>query len=412
MYPRHVRPTVAGALIDTPAVMVVGARQVGKSTLVRTIRPEPYVTLDTATTRAGATTDPDGFVAGLPSPVALDEVQRVPELFLAIKAAIDARRTPGQFLLTGSADALALPRVADALPGRMEVIELWPLSQGEIEGQVDGFVDAVFAEDLKQLGSPATDRSALLDRILRGGFPEVVARSPQRRAAWHDAYLTALVDREVRDVAEIGNVAELTFMVRLIAARTGALFNLADVARGAGLSHSTARRYLGILRAVFLVVELPSWSTSLTTRLVKAPKMMLADSGLAAHVLGVDRARLEADPQLLGGLLEGFVAMELRKQLTWSARTLRLSHFRHRQGHEVDLVLEDRGGEIVGVEVKASATVTSSDFRGLRLLADVAGPRFRRGVVLYAGADTVGFGERLMALPLTALWTANRERPV
>lgn len=291
----------------------------------------------------------------------------------------------------------------------MEVIELWPLSQGEIEGQVDRFVDAVFAVDLGRLGSPTADRSALLGRILRGGFPEVVDRSPRRRAAWHDAYLTAVVDREVRDVAEIGNVAELTFMVRLIAARTGALFNLADVARGAGLSHSTARRYLGILRAVFLVVELPAWSTSLTTRLVKAPKVMLADSGLAAHVLGVDRARLDADPQLLGGLLEGFVAMEVRKQLTWSAHAVRLSHFRDRRGHEVDLVLEDPGGEIVGVEVTASATVRSSDFRGLRVLADVAGPRFRRGVVLYTGTDTVAFGERLVALPLTALWTAQME---
>lgn len=407
MYRRHVERAVATALGDTPAVLVVGARQAGKSTLVRGIRPSPYVTLDRATVRAGATSDPDGFVARLPSPVAIDEVQRAPELFLAIKASIDERREPGRFLLTGSAHALALPAVADALPGRMQIVELWPLSQGEVDGEVDGFVDALFAAGPLTVAPPRLEEGEWLDRVLRGGFPEVVDREPARREAWFDAYLTTVIEREVRDLASIGSVADLTAMVRLIAARTGALFNLADVARGAGLAHSTARRYLALLKAVFLVTEVPAWSASPTTGLVKAPKLVPVDSGMTAYLVGADRQRLVADPVLLGGLLEGFVAMEVRKQLGWSTARPRLVHFRSRGGEEVDLVLETRAGDVVGIEVKASATVRGGDFRGLRALERIAGPRFRRGVLLYTGDEVVGFGPEMTALPISALWSPS-----
>ncbi|MBA3574795.1 MAG: ATP-binding protein [Pseudonocardiales bacterium] len=404
MYQRQLRARIERALLDRPAVFVAGPRQAGKSTLVRLIRDDGYVTLDRATTRAGAAADPDGFVAGLPMAAALDEVQRVPDLLLAVKAAIDERREAGRFLLTGSANVLMLPTIADALPGRMEIVELWPLSQSEIDDQPGDFIDALFGSEALTPPGTRSSRGEILDRVLRGGFPEVVQRPSDRRGDWFESYLTAVVEREVRDLSPVGHVAELVAMIRLIAARSGSSFNLADVARGARLSHSTARRYLGLLRAVFLAVEIPAWTTSLTTRIVRSPKMFLSDSGLTAHLLGIDRERLTTEPHLVGPLLEGFVAMELRKQIGWSRVRPSLAHFRTRRGEEVDLVLEARDGTVVGVEVKAAATVRSGDFTGLRALEAVAGDRFRRGVVLHTGDEHVAFGPTLAAVPVESLW--------
>lgn len=408
MYPRGVRPRIEQALLDTPAVFVAGPRQAGKSTLVRLIRQDGYVTLDRLTVRAGAEADPDGFVTGLRTPVAIDEVQRVPELLLALKAEIDEHREPGRFLLTGSANVLMLPKVADALPGRMEIVELWPLSQGEIENRPEQFVDTIFETTggtLPALTAPEVSRSELFDRVLRGGFPEPRGRSEDRRADWYESYLTAVVEREVRDLSKVGSVAELTVMIRLIAARAGSLFNLADVARGAALPHNTARNYLGLLRAVFLVVDVPAWTPNLSTRAVRAPKLFLVDSGLTAHLQGLGRDRINTDPHLAGALLEAFVAMELRKQISWSRIRPNLFHFRTRSGEEVDFVLEARDGTIVAFEVKSSATVRSTNFAGLRVLEDIAGPRFRCGIVLYTGTDVVPFGPKLLAAPVSLLWS-------
>ncbi len=246
-------------------------------------------------------------------------------------------------------------------------------------------------------------RGELFDRVLCGGFPESLQRPPDRRSDWFESYLTAVVEWEVRDLSNVGSVAELTVMIRLIAARAGSLFNLADVARGAQLPHSTARNYLGLLRAVFLVVDVPAWTTSLTTRIVRAPKLFLIDSGLTAHLLGIGRERSAAEPHTAGGLLEAFVAMELRKQIIWSQIRPGLAHFRTRSGDEVDLVMEARDGTVVGIEVKSSATVRSGDFAGLRVLEEIAGHRFRRGVVLHTGADVVSFGPKLVAAPVSLL---------
>lgn len=404
MLTRHAATPVVEALADTPAVLLVGPRQAGKSTLVRSLRREPYVTLDLAVPRAAASADPDGFVEGLPPEVAIDEVQRVPELFLALKAAIDADRRPGRFLLTGSANVLMLPKVADALPGRIEIVTLWPLSQGEIGGRVEGFVDALFNSPFPVSEPPPLARHALFDRVLQGGFPEVVGRSTRRRDAWFASYLTTVLEREVREVADVTNSADLMTMVRLAAARSASLLNLADMARDARLPHSTARRYLRLLEIVFLLAEVPAWSTNLTSRVVRSPKLVLSDSGVAGHLLGIDRERLESEPVLCGALLEGFVGMELRKQITWSRVRPRLSHFRSRGNEEVDIVLEARNGQVVGVEIKASATVRAEDFKGLRALEDLLGDRFVRGVVLHAGAATAAFGKRLWAMPVAALW--------
>ncbi|MDQ6909456.1 MAG: ATP-binding protein [Actinomycetota bacterium] len=405
MIPRHLLKSVNQALQDTPAVLIVGPRQAGKSTLARALRPQSYVSLDLALPRAAAAADPDGFVAGLPAFVALDEVQRVPELFLAIKAAIDAERRAGRFLLTGSANVLMLPKVADALPGRMQIVTLWPFSQGEIGGGSDRFVDAVFEASVPPWSPPELTQTQLFERVLRGGFPEVLSRAPARRSAWFESYLTAVIEREIRDLANLGNASELTTLVRLIAARNASVLNLADVARDARLAHSTARRHLHLLETIFLVTQVPAWSTNLTSRVVRSPKVMLSDSGLAAHVLGLDRARLDAQPVLGGGLLEGFVAMEVHKQLSWSRVRPSLSHFRSRANEEVDLVLETRDGRVVGLEVKAGSTVRSEDFKGLRALAHLLGDRFVRGIVLHTGSETAAFGPNLWAMPVSALWS-------
>jgi uncharacterized protein len=360
---------------------------------------------------AAARGDAAGFLADFAQPLVLDEVQRAPDLLLAIKAAVDRQRTPGRFLLTGSANVLLLPRVAESLAGRMEIVPLWPFSQGEIEGGGEGFIDAAFSGAPPALGRSSSS-TQLADRVLRGGYPEAVPlASAERRRAWFDAYVTTILQRDVRDLARIEGLTELPRLLALLAARPMAQLNFADLARGTGLPQSTLKRYFALLETVFLVRLLPPWYASIGKRLVKTPKVLLTDTGLAAHLMGIDSARLAQDRTLLGGLLESFVAMELVKHAGWSADPPALYHFRTHEGDEVDLVLERRDGALVGIEVKSAATVSAADFKGLHRLAAIAGRRLRRGIVLYTGGETVPFGAGLFALPVEALWRWSAERP-
>ncbi len=405
---RNVAERLRAALADSPVVLLNGARQTGKSTLVQWLAqsdyPARYLTLDDATVLAAAREDPASFLAGLEKPIILDEVQRAPELFLAIKADVDRHRKPGRYLLTGSANVLLLPQLSESLVGRMELLMLWPFSQGELASSQDRFVDAVFAartpSEITHLG-----RAELIRRLLVGGYPEAVARSsPTRRGAWFGSYLTTLIQRDIRDLAHIERLSAIPRLLSLLASRATALLNYSELARSLGLPQSTLKRYMALLEATFLSQPLPAWSANLGKRLVKSPKVMLNDTGLIAHLLGVSAARLESEPQLLGALLENFVAMELVKQITWSRMQPKLYHFRTQAGREVDLILEAPSGELVGLEVKAAATVGAADFKGLRLLRELLGGRFVRGVVLYTGREVVPFGEGLYAWPLGALW--------
>jgi len=412
MIPRNIQDSVVEALADTPVVFLAGARQTGKSTLALEMakgpHPARYVTLDDASLLGAAVRDPQGFVAGLEGPVILDEVQRAPQLLLAIKAAVDRDRQPGRFLLTGSADVLALPRVADTLAGRMEVVTLWPFSQGEMTTSRDGFVDAVFTE--RSIGPPDHDmpRDELIRRIVVGGFPQAVARgSSRRRDAWFRSYVDTALRREIRDLANIEGLAQLPQLLALVAARSGSLVSYADLSRSAQIPQTTLKRYLALLEATYLAHRVPAWSGNLTARLVKAQKIFLNDSGLACFMLGFGEEHLARYPNALGGLLEGFVAGELARQIGWSRTRPRLFHFRTHAGREVDLVLEDRSGNCVGIEVKAGATVGSGDLAGLRAFAEQIGSRFRRGIVLYTGRETVPFAANLHALPISALWTVG-----
>jgi predicted AAA+ superfamily ATPase len=407
MLRRNLSPALLDALSDTPVVLLNGARQVGKSTLVQSLETSPsrYLTLDDATVLAAASRDPAGFLAGFEGSLILDEVQRAPELFLAIKVAVDRDRRPGRFLLTGSADVFLLPRIAETLAGRMEVLTLWPLSQGEIEGIQETFVDGLFATDFGPPTASHLDRGEVLDRALVGGYPEMLERkSEDRRRAWVGSYTATLLRRDVRDLANVEDLTALPRLLSLLAARATNLLNYAELSRSSGLPASTLKRYFALLEATFLVRPLPAWSANLSKRLVKSPKLLLTDTGLLASVLGLSRDRLEEEPQLAGPLLENFVLSEIRKQVTWSRTRPELFHYRTQTGQEVDLLLEDARGRVAGIEVKAAATVQERDVRTLLDLAETLGKRFVRGVVLYTGERAVPFSEKVVALPIGMLW--------
>ena len=404
---RRAERAVTEALGDTRVVLVNGARQCGKSTLVRliaTAHTAEWRTLDRAVTRRAAQEDPTGFV-DLPKPMVIDEIQRVPELLLAIKEQVDTDPRPGRFLLTGSARVLGLRTLPDALPGRMETIELWPFSQGEIDGTPDGFVDAVFTHGPDLHYGSTVRRAEYAERLVRGGFPESVARTQaRRRERFLDSYVADLISRDVSQLSEIERTGEMRALIRLLAARSGQLLVASALGSDVRLPHRTVGRYLDLLEEVFLIKRIPAWSRNLSTRTIGTPKVALVDSGVAANLLDADAGRLLRPGSAFGPLLEGFVLMELARQLTWSDERAELFHYRTRDQVEVDAVLENRRGQVVGVEVKASSTVRAEDFRGLRHLSERLGDDFLVGIVLYTGEQTLPFGTRLRAMPVSALW--------
>jgi uncharacterized protein len=404
---RKAQQLVTEALADTRVVTINGARQAGKSTLARLATvglPDVLVRLldDPATLRA-AQDDPTGFVDhdGL---LVIDEVQLAPELFRVIKVVVDTDPRPGRFLLTGSAQILALRDLPDALPGRMEIIELWPFSQGEIDGAPDRFVDAAFAHGPRVEHASSLRRRDYLERVIRGGFPEAVRRVARRRSAFFDAYLTTLIERDVAELSLIERRGELRRLLALLAGRSGGLLVPAALAAQSGIPRTTLARYLELLTAVFLVKEIPAWSGGVTQRAVGTPKLAYVDSGIACHLLGQDATRLGDPGGAAGPMVENFVLMELARQLTWCDERVRLHHYRTKDGVEVDGVLESADGRVVAIEVKAGATIRAEDLAGLRHLQDRLGGRLVAGLVLYTGQQTLSFGSRLRALPIDALW--------
>src|SRR6056297_2100242 len=392
MIKRNIIDELLDALADSPVVFLQGARQVGKSTLVRSIVsdafPASYVSLDNATSLAAAKSDPGGFIAGLSRPVILDEVQRVPELILAIKEEVDKDRQKGAFLLTGSASFLTL----------------WPLSLGELNDRKECFVDRLFSNDFKVGKSPEDDFN-LFESLVRGGFPEVFVRKPsRRRSAWFESYLTAIVDRDVRDIAGIQKTGSMLRLTRLLAARTGTLLNQSELSRSVQIPNATMVRYLELLRRVFLVHFIPAWSTNFGKRLSKSSKVFMVDSGMAAHLIGADKARLDREPETAGQFLETFAVNEVVKQLGWSQTRARPFHFRTHAGLEVDLILETFSGEVAGIEIKKAVDLRSRHFSGLRSLKQSLGPRFKSGVVIYAGSEIVSFERDLFAVPVQELY--------
>lgn len=408
MIDRRVLANLTAALADTRVVLLNGARQTGKSTLVRSVaedRAASYLSLDDPAALGLARSDPFALVAEHQGLIVIDEVQHAPELFPAIKRVVDADPRPGRFLLTGSANVFLLPKLSESLAGRMEILPLHPLSQSELANSSANIVDALFSGEGWPLDKFATNRNDVCARIVAGGFPEAVGRvAGERRNAWFRSYIAALLQRDVRDLANIDKLTDLPRLLGLLAARVGSLMNMAEISRAVGIPHTTLQRYLALLEATFLFQPLPAWSANLGKRLVKSPKIHLLDIGLTAHLRGeTDAGAIGLSPNL-GPLLESFVVQEIRKQLGWSRQTASAWHFRTATGSEVDLLLEAPDGRIVGVEVKASGSVTQSDFKGLRILADAVGERFVAGVVIYLGEQSLPFGNRLHALPASILW--------
>lgn len=404
---RTLRQVIEAALSDTPVVLVNGPRQAGKTTLVKNIHHRgstEIVTLDDVATREAAGSDPRSFVDRPAETLVIDEVQLEPNLFRAIKAEVDRDRRAGRFLLTGSSRLLAAPGLADALVGRVETLDLWPFSQGELLGVREDFVDRLF-DDPRSLRSSAESRSDLIERVLAGGFPEAVRRPPARRRRWFDSYITTTNQTTVREIAAIERLAEMPRLLRLCAARTATELNVTAISSDLGLPARTVDGYLALLATAFLIHFLPAWSTNLSSKVVRRPKLIVSDSGLAAHMLGISARSISERGAVLGLLFETFVINELRKQLGWSKNNPSLWHFRDRSGAEVDIVLEHPDGRIVGIEVKASSTPMERDFRGLRFLEERLGDQFHFGVLLTTAPENLPFGHRLAAMSVNSLWS-------
>jgi predicted AAA+ superfamily ATPase len=405
MYERFVERRAEEALSDTPVALIVGPRRAGKTTLVRKMGEagRTYITLDDQTTLDAAQSDPVGFIRGLDQAI-IDEIQRVPDLLLAIKKTVEEDYRPGRFLLTGSANILKLPRVADSLVGRMETIHMLPLARAEVTGTTPRFLERLFGGKL-QGDQAAIVGEDLVKLVLVGGFPEAISRdSERRRQDWARSYLTSVLTRDLRDIADIEKLTELPKFVRLLAEHSGQLVNYSQFGGSINVSHKTGQRYVALLEQVFLVATLQPWYTNALKRFAKTPKLHFLDSGLLATTRGLTFDRVKANRGEFGALLESFVFSEVLKLMTDSDLRLTPYHFRDQQMHEVDIVLERDDGMIVGIEVKAAATVKSSDFAGLRTLAEACKDRFAFGVVLYDSADLVPFGDKLAAAPLSSLW--------
>lgn len=407
MYQRFIKDNIIKTSQDTPVITLCGARQSGKSTLLALIGQDiphlTYKTFDEITTRSVAQHNPQAFLESLPRPLVLDEVQNVPELFQAIKYFVDLDRKPGQFFLTGSADILTLPKISESLAGRMEIQTLWPLSQGEILGKKENFIDTLFEPNF--IFKKTALYRPMEEILLQGGYPDVLKREEDRRKAWFRSYLDTLLQRDIANLSKIEGVTFLPDLLSLVAARVGSQINMSDVSRSLGLPHTTLVRYLTLLKAIFLLVPLQSWSKNLSSRVSKANKIFLNDTGVLGYLLRANTNLLLENRRIFGALLENFVFMELTKQRGWNKTSTKLYYFQNRLNQEVDFVLESDEGRLVGIEVKSTTSVNLNDSKGLKALKKEAGTRFHRGVVLYMGQDFYQFDEDLYLVPISSLWS-------
>jgi predicted AAA+ superfamily ATPase len=414
MIARQLRPRLLEMLAESRAVALVGARQVGKSTMLRDLTssdfPAQMISLDDDAARAAAADDPAGFVASLGAPAAIDEVQRVPDLLLAIKAQLDSDDARGQFLLTGSANILALPTVKDALPGRVDYMTLWPLTAAEVEGGEGNIVDSLLHGEPPQLTGCPIGRAAYAARIARGGYPEAQNRGQRALRSFFASYLSSIIERDVGDVSNVRTPEALERLLAVIAARTGGLVSYLGMGRDLGLDKNTVSAHARVLENLFLVRALKPWSVNLGGRQIKSPKLYVVDSGLLAFLLKASVPRIEAEAAVAGVVFESYAVMELLRLADLSDFEPSLYHFRDKEGREVDVVIEADSGDVVGVEVKSSVSVAGDAFAGLKRLRDKLGARFKFGAVLYAGERTLPFGDRLAAVPIAGLWSDQRQR--
>lgn len=410
MFNRFISQPVSLALKDTPVILIAGARQTGKSTFCRQLIEEgafkgPLITMDDPATLAAAQADPLGFLQYLNKHIVIDEVQRVPELFLSIKKLIDEDRKGRRIILTGSANVMVVPKVADSLAGRIEVHYLWPLSQNEINGNTSVFLKTLTSKSMR-FPDKKCNWEQIIQAIRTGGYPEVIQReSESRRTNWFASYLTAILQKDIRELANIDGLTQIPNILHLIATRVGSTINLSDISRLSGVKNTTLQRYMALLENVFLILKIPAWTPNEEGRFVKSPKIILNDTGLLCYLRGEGK-NLAEDRTKAGSFLENFVVMEIIKQLSWFDEILKPYHFSIHKESEVDLVLEDNQKNLYGIEIKSKASIKESDFKGLKRLAELAGNRFQKGIVLYTGDQVLGGfgGKNLQAVPLSVLW--------
>ncbi len=408
MINRKIIPKLLDALTDSPVVLLHGARQTGKSTLIKSIvetsYPAKYLTFDDPVILSAAKSNPLEFLSSYEEPLAIDEVQRVPEMFLAIKNIVDKKRKPGKFILTGSSNVLLLPKASESLAGRIEILTLYPFSQSEIEASEKNFIDEIFQKDLKH-SNLSFKKNDFIKRVITGGYPEMqVRKEPERQNAWFKSYITTILQRDVRDLANIEKLSDLPRLLRIFASRAGTLLNFAELSRSSSIPQTTLKRYSTLLEAVFLSVSLPAYSGNLSKRLIKTPKQYLGDSGLLSHLNSIDKTKISSEPLIWGRTFENFILLELLKVASWSKQNISIYHFRTSSGHEVDFVLERGDGTLIGIEVKASSHVDNKMFESLKMLEGETSRKFLRGFVIYTGSEVVPFAKNLFAIPVSAMW--------
>ena len=408
LFSRRVRPVVLEALHDARVVLITGARQVGKTTLSVEIaasdHPMRTLTLDDGPTREAALEDPTGFLAGLDTPVLIDEIQRAPALLLEIKKAVDRDTTPGRFLLTGSANVLSSKRVIDALTGRIDRVHMWPLAQTEILGGELNLVDELFAGRAPQVTGAPVGRRAFSSVIAAGGYPEARLRpAGSSRERWFESYIDTALERDLREISDARRIDDMGRLLRLVASQSASVLSYRSVGRRLEMHHDTVQAYVTLLEQMFLLQRLPAWRPGLGARERSRPKAYICDPGMLAYLLGADVERIERDDQVTGRACETLVAAELLKHASWAHAAVRVHHYQ-REREDIDFVLENRAGEIAAIEVKASASLRSSDWKWLAALRDARSERFKGGIVIYSGEQTIPLGDRLWAVPYAGLW--------
>ncbi len=408
MIHRNIKANLIEALDFSPVVLLNGARQTGKSTLAQMIADERgmhYITLDDFTIQQSIIQDPTGFLASYKKPLVIDEVQRVPDLFLAIKASVDKNRKAGRYLLTGSANVLMLPKISESLAGRMVILTLMPFSHDELNGKRSGFINKIYNKGFSTGRYPGSPRDELINHILMGGYPEITKlATPKKRALWFKSYTTTILQRDIRDLANIEKLHEMPHILSLLAVNSSSMLNISNLSRDLGLQQMTLKRYLSLLEATFLLKHLPAYFANINKRLIKAPKLYLNDSGLLSFFLGITPQALNFNNKPAGQMFENYIYGELLKQISWNDEMINLFYFRTTAGKEVDFVLENQQGKLIGIEVKLADSIQQKDFAGLHELAKLSGNRFKCGYVLYTGKELIPFGKNMFCLPASAIF--------
>ncbi|MGQ3888250.1 ATP-binding protein [Legionella sp. CNM-1927-20] len=409
MFKRYIKTNIYNALSDTTVVYIMGPRQSGKTTIVKDVINETweYITFDDTTQLNLAKLDPVGFIRNIPADksIVLDEVQRLPEIFVSIKQAIDENRTAGRFLLTGSANALLLPTLSDSLAGRMEMIPLTTLSEYEILDR-----KPTFLFKLMEGKAPSTKeiriRDYLIKRIVTGCFPEPAQRENEPRIqAWYNNYLLSLIQKDIRDLGHIEHHSDMTKLLKALTLYSGNLINFTELGGKLEMHRQTVKKYTSLLEQLFLIENLPAWHTNAYKRLIKTPKLHITDTGIICAARGINSDKIRANPDIFGSLLETFVFNELKKQSNFIDEKLNFYHYRDKDKVEVDILIENSFDEIIGIEVKDTATIKQIDLTGLRKLKEIADKKFKMGVLLYDGDHTTSFGDNLFAVPVASLWS-------